>query len=39
MSDTTMTDALPADPNAIGADFDGETEADEPVEESVEGEQ
>ena len=33
MTDTSTTDTLTMlDPNAIGADFDGETEQDEPVD-------
>ena len=34
MTDTATTDTLPVlDPNAIGTDFDGETEQDEPIDE------
>ena len=33
MSDTSTTDTLTLDPNAIGTDFDGETELDDPVDE------
>jgi hypothetical protein len=34
MSDTSTTDTLTMlDPNAIGTDFDGETELDDPVDE------
>ena len=34
MTDTATTDTLTVlDPNAIGTDFDGETEQDEPMEE------